>query len=171
MKRMVFTSILLILTSLISGCIFQTENSLPAVSQAPPISTGSSVNFGGTVIAIAFKADEISTSFPEAKEQFLKGLTYLSQYGRYNESLIYFDKAIDIDQHFYEAWVAKGVAFHNMKLYNESITCYDKALDLNPRNAEIWHLKGVTFNDWGKTDEAAESNRRAAEFDPRYETR
>ena len=167
---MIFPSILLILTSLISGCIFQTENSLPVISQPPAISTGSFINSGGTVIAIAFKADEISTSFPEAKEQFLKGLTYLSQYGQYNESLIYFDKAIDIDQNFSEAWVAKGVAFHNMKQYNESITCYNKALDLNPRDAEIWHLKGVTFNDWGKFEEAAESNRRAAEFDPRYKT-
>ena len=171
MRWMIFAGILVILTSLISGCFFPAENSLPVISKPPPVSTGSLVNSGGTVIAFAVKADEISTSFPEAREQFLKGLTYLSQYGQYNESLRYFDEAIAIDQNFSEAWMAKGVAFHNLKHYDEAITCYNKALELNPRNAEIWYLKSVTFNDWGMSDEAAESNRRAAELDPRYTTR
>ena len=171
MRWMMSAGILILLTTLICGCILQTENSLPGISQPPPVSTGPFVNSGGTTIAIAFKADEISTSFPEAREQFLKGLTCLSQYSQYNESLIYFDKAIAIDQNFSEAWEAKGVAFHDMKLYDDSITCYNKALELNPRDAEIWYLKSVTFKDWGKYEEAVESNRKAVEFDPRYKTR
>ena len=168
---MVFICILLVLTSLTVGCIFQTENSLPIISTPPTISSVPVVNSSGTSIAIAFKVDEISTSSPKAKELFIKGLTYLTQFAQYNESLNYFDDALAIDQNFSEAWQAKGVALHDMKRYDEAITCYDKALVLNPREAGIWRLKGYTFSDWGKYEETAECNRRAAELDSRYGNR
>jgi tetratricopeptide (TPR) repeat protein len=168
MRRMIFACILLILTSLISGCIFQTENSLPVISQPPPVSTGSFVNSGGSALAIAFKADEISTTSPEAKKLFLKGLTYSTQYARYNESLAFFDAALAIDQDFPEAWVARGVALHNMKRYDEAIKNFDKALAINPNDAGTWSVKAVSLRDWGKPGEAAECNRRASELDPRY---
>ena len=83
-------------------------------------------------MAIAFKIDEISTSSPEAKDMFIKGLTYSTQYAQYNESLSYFDAALVIDPGFIEAWVAKGVALHNLKRYDEAIKNYDKALAINP---------------------------------------
>ncbi len=171
MRRMFFFSILLMVAGFTSGCTFQTENSLPVINQPPAISTESNLNFGGTSLAIAFKGDEISTASPEAKERFLKGLTYLTQYGRYNESLQYFDEALAIDPGFSEAWLAKAVAFHNLRQLDDAIRCYDRALELTPQDAGIWHLKGVTLHDYGKAEESAECYRRAAELDPRYGTR
>jgi tetratricopeptide (TPR) repeat protein len=168
MTRMVFVCILLIFTSLTGGCIQQTENPVPVISQPPAISGDSSVNSGGTAIAIAFNADEISTTSPEAKDLFLKGLACLTQYGRYNESLEYFDSALAIDRNFSEAWVAKGVTLHDMKRYDEAIRCYDRARELTPRDAGIWHLEGVAFSDWDRPEAATECNRRAAELNPRY---
>jgi tetratricopeptide (TPR) repeat protein len=168
---MVFISILLVLTCLTSGCIFQTENSLPIIGTPPTISGVPVINSGGTSIGISFNVDEISTSSPKAKELFIRGLTYLTHYAKYNESLNYFDDALAIDQNFSEAWQAKRVALHDMKRYDEAIFCYDKALELNPQEAGIWHLKGHTFSDRGKSEEAAECNRRAAELDPRYGNR
>jgi hypothetical protein len=132
----------------------------------PEIANSSYVSSGGTAIAIAFKADEISTTSPEAKELFIKGLTYSTQYARYNESLEFFDAALAIDRNFSEAWVAKGVALHNMKRYDEAIGNYDRALAINPGDAGTWHLKGITFRDWGKPEEAAACDRQAAELDP-----
>jgi tetratricopeptide (TPR) repeat protein len=171
MRRMIFFSILLFFTSLTGGCVYQTDNALPVIGLPPTIANTSFVNSGGTSVAIAFRTDEISTTSPEAKDLFLKGLTYLTQYARYNESLKYFDDAIALDQNFSEAWEAKGVAFHDMKRYDEAIKCYDKALEITPRDAGIWHLKGLAFSDWGKPGEAAACNRRAAELDPRYTIR
>ncbi|MEI7857966.1 MAG: tetratricopeptide repeat protein [Methanomicrobiales archaeon] len=171
MKRMIFVGILLVVTGLTTGCIFQTGNSLPGISLPPAISNESFVNYGGTSIAIAFKADEISTTSPEAKEQFIQGLTYLTHYGRYNDSLQYFDAALAFDQNFTEAWQAKGVAFHNLRRYDEAIVCYDRARELTPPDAGIWHLKGLTYFALGRPDDAGACNRRAAELDPRYGNR
>jgi len=168
MRRMFFISILFVSLILATGCISQDAGPLPATSPSPDDSTGSFVPPGGSSIAIAFKTDEISTTSPEAKEQFIKGLTYSTQYARYNDSLAFFDAALAIDQNFSEAWTAKGVALHNMKRYDEAIKNYDKSLLINPDDAGTWSVKAMTLRDWGKPAEAAESSRRAAVLDPRY---
>ena len=168
MRRIFFLGILVIVAVITCGCTFQTEQ---VSSQPPSISPESRVNFGGTALAVAFQEDEISTSSPIAKERFLTGLTYLTQYGRYNESLRYFDEALLFDPGFSEAWLAKAVAFHNLQQYDEAIRCYDRALELAPGEAGTWHLKGVTLRNYGKGEESAECFRRAAELDPRYGTR
>lgn len=169
MKWMVFISILSIALLLISGCVSQTTNPPPITGPQPPAPGDPSVYSGGSALAIAFKADEISTTSPEAKEMFLKGLTYSTQYARYNESLAFFGAALSINQNFTEAWVARGVALHNMKRYDEAVKNYDRALALRPRDAGTWSVKAIALRDWGKLGESAECNRRAGELDPRYE--
>ena len=165
MRRVIFIGIIIVSLILVAGCVSQTTN--------PPQMNGPfgdpSVHSGGSALAISFKADEISTISPEAKEQFIKGLTYSTQYARYNDSLAFFDAAISIDRNFSEAWIAKGVALHNMKRYDEAIKNYDKALLINPDDAGAWSVKAITLRDSGKPAEAAESSRRAAELDPGYQ--
>ncbi len=168
MKWMIFFSILLISTVITQGCVLQTENSLPVIGPPPTIASRPLDNSGGTAIAIAFKTDEISTSSSEAKDLFIKGLTYSTQYARYNESLAFFDAALAIDSNFTEAWVAKGVALHNLKRYDDAIGNYDRALAIDPNDAGTWSVKAITLGDMGKPEEAAECKRRAAELDPRY---
>jgi len=168
MRRMIFISILFVALILATGCISPDAGPSLATSPPPDPSNRSFVNTGGSSIAIAFKTDELSTTSPEAKEQFIKGLTYSTQYARYNDSLAFFDAALAIDQNFSEAWIAKGVALHDTKRYDEAIKNYDKALEINPDAAAVWSLKAVTFRDWGKPIEAAEASRRAAELDPVY---
>ena len=158
---MVFFSVLLAAASFSGGCTFPSEHSIPAINQPPVISPGPQVNYGGTALAVAFRDDEISTTSPVAKERFQTGLTYLTQYARYNDSLDYFDTALTIDQNFSEAWVAKAVALHNMKRFDEAIKCYDRALDLAPGDAGVWHLKGTTLHDYGRVEESEECYRRA----------
>lgn len=168
MRPIIFLSILFISFILIGGCVSQTTNPLPMAGPQPPASNDLSVHSGGSALAIAFKTDEISTTSPEAKELFLKGLTYSTQYARYNESLAFFDAALTIDRNFSEAWVAKGVALHNMKRYEEAINTYDRALLINYGDAGTWSVKCITLRDAGKTAEAAECNQRAGEYDAGY---
>ena len=165
---MVFISFLFVSLILSTGCISQGAGPLPATGPPPGNSTGSFVPPGGSSIAIAFKTDEIATTSPEAKEQFIKGLTYSTQYARYNDSLAFFDAALAIDRNFSQAWIAKGVALHNMKRYDEAIKNYDRALEINPDDAGAWSVKGITLRDSGKTAEAAECNRRAGVYDAGY---
>ena len=168
MGRLVFTGILFFSLILATGCISQDAGSSPVTAPPPGAPAGSFVSSGGSAIAIAFTTDEISTTSPEAKDLFVKGLTYSTQYARYNESLAFFDAALVIDGNFSEAWIAKGVALHNMKRYDEAIENYDRALKIDPDDAGSWSLKAMTLRDWRKTAEAAESSQKAAELDPGY---
>ena len=170
MRWKIFFGLLLVFTCLTGGCFVQTENSMPSIAPPPTISHESYVNSGGTALAIAFKADEISTTSPEAKELFLTGLSYSTQNARYYESLPFFDEALSLDRNFSEAWVAKAVALHNMKRFDEAIDCYDRALQITPGDAAIWHLKGTTLRDYGNAGESADCFRKAAELDPRFKS-
>ena len=108
-------------------------------------------------IALAVSTDGISTSSPEAREWFIKGLTASTQYARYNESLEYFDRALMLDQNFTEAWYAKGVALHNMMRYDEAIHCYTRALEIDPGNAVVVSLKKAAQVDWERRNETMQA--------------
>jgi len=168
MRWKIFFTLLLVFTCLTGGCFVPAGNASPSISPPTAISPESYVNSGGTALAIAFKTDEISTTSPVAKERFLTGLSYSTQYARYNESLPFFDEALSLDRNFSEAWVAKAVALHNMKRFDEAIACYGRALEITPGDAAIWHLKGTTLRDYGKAGESAECFRKAGGLDPRY---
>jgi tetratricopeptide (TPR) repeat protein len=146
MRRMVRISIFLVLVLLASGCTGRTgDQAVPP----PPPGTGpdSAYTWSGRSIALAVSTDGISTSSPEARELFIKGLTTSTQYARYNESLEYFDRALMLDQNFTEAWYAKGVALHNMMRYDEAIHCYNRALAIDPGNAVVVSLKKAAQGD------------------------
>ena len=147
MKRMGCISIFLVLMLLASGCIRGTGDQ--TVIPPPPGTMPDSVyTWSGRSIALAVSTDGISTSSPQAREWFFKGLTTSTQYARYNESLDYFDRALRIDPNFTEAWYAKGVALHNMMRYDEAIQCYNRALAIDPGNAVVVSLKKAAQVDW-----------------------
>jgi tetratricopeptide (TPR) repeat protein len=169
----VFTVVLLFLAVGISGCTQLTagsETKEGGVNGLPVPVVGDKVAVGatGTIISIAVKADEITTPYPDAKEFFLEGLNSNSQENQFEKAIECYDKALEIDPEFSEAWFAKGVALHNMQRYNEAIECYDSALALNSQNAAIWAVKGTTLEELGRSDEAAECYGIAAEMDPLY---
>ena len=134
--------IFLVLLLVASGCIRGTGDQTVARPPPPP-GTGPDGAYAGSGerIALAVSTDGISTSSPEARELFVKGLTESTRYARYNESLEYFDQALMKDQNFSAAWYAKGVALHNMRRYDEAIQCYNQALVIDPGNAAVVSLK------------------------------
>lgn len=160
--RQIFFAGILIVFLLMAGCV--SRDTTPPVTIPPPAAPGEPpIPYGGSGLVISFRSDGISTTSPEAKELFIKGLTYSTQYARYNESLEFFDAALAIDTNFSEAWVAKGVALHNLKRYDEAVLNYDQALLISPGDAGIWHVKCITLNDAGRSGEAAECGGSKAE--------
>ena len=156
MRRMVRISIFLVLVLLASGCIRGTgDQTVPP----PPPGTGpdNAYTWSGRSIALAVSTDGNSTSSPEAREWFIKGLTASTQYAQYNESLDYFDRALMLDQNFTEAWYAKGVALHNMMRYDEAIHCYNRALAIDPGNAVVVSLKKAAQVDWERRNETMQA--------------
>ena len=73
-----------------------------------------------------------------------KGVS-LNALGKYNESIVYFDKALAIDPKNVLALNEKGNAFGGLGNYIQAIASYDKALTVDPKNATVLDNKGVAF--------------------------
>ena len=64
----------------------------------------------------------------------------LGKSGKYQEAIEHFDKAIELDPNYVDAWYNKGVVLDNLGEHEEAIECYDKALELDPNNADAWKV-------------------------------
>jgi len=124
---------------------------------------------GSPVIGMAVSTDEISTSSPEARDLLIGGLTIASRNNQFAAAIPYYDQALAIDPNFAEAWMAKGVALHNLGSYAEAVGCLDRALAIDPGNPFTWSLKGIILDSWGRPDEAAACYAKAGELDSRYQ--
>lgn len=68
------------------------------------------------------------------KEHNLKGNEFYYK-KEYEKSIEYYDKALEIDPYYTDAWNNKGLALNNLGKYNEAIEYYDKALEIGPNYA------------------------------------
>jgi tetratricopeptide (TPR) repeat protein len=69
----------------------------------------------------------------QAKFHFDNGYK-LAEKGKYQEAIKSFDKALEIDQGYEDAWFHKGHALARQKKYSLSNDCYDKVLEIDPNN-------------------------------------
>ena len=67
---------------------------------------------------------------------------------KYDEAILTYDKAIELDQSYVEAWNNKGFVLYNQGKYDEAVQAYDKAIQLDPKDAEPRYNKGVALNAW-----------------------
>ena len=56
----------------------------------------------------------------------------LKELKRYEESIAYADKALEIDSNLAEGWTNKGGSLRDLGFYQAAITCFDKAFKLKP---------------------------------------
>jgi curved DNA-binding protein CbpA len=88
--------------------------------------------------------------------------------GRYDDAIMCYDKAIEIDPNNAVAWNYTGRAMYHLDKYDEAIKCYDKAIGINPKDAEAWNNKGNALNSLGRYEESISSYDKAIKIDPSY---
>ena len=111
------------------------------------------------------------------KEYGQEGATLLAL-GRYEEAIVYFDKALEIDPNDADSWGSKGSALQQLHRHEESLMCFDKAIQINPLDADSWHKKGMALwfevcevGDDKKGKEASRCFKEAIQLDPNYKNR
>ena len=67
----------------------------------------------------------------DALELVDQGDTYIVQ-GKSDEAIPFYERALAIDPHCYEAWVGKGSALKSLNLLKDALACYEKALAIDP---------------------------------------
>jgi tetratricopeptide (TPR) repeat protein len=94
-----------------------------------------------------------------------KGIDHLNQ-KNYEEAVIDFDMAIEINPKNAEAWYMKSVVFYNQKRYEDVIKASTKAIEIKPNYAIAWNIKGNALGILGKYEEALHACEEAIRLDP-----
>lgn len=79
-----------------------------------------------------------------AEERFNEGVALMNQ-NKYDAALQAFDKAIEINPQYVEAWAGRGWALYGSGKYYETLQAYDQAIELNPYYADAWAGTGFAL--------------------------
>jgi len=90
----------------------------------------------------------------------------LASEGKYENALECFDKAIEINPQYANAWFNKGCILADLNRYEEAIEANDKVIEINPQDADAWDQKGHLLYKLGKYEEAIEAYDKVIEINP-----
>jgi tetratricopeptide (TPR) repeat protein len=124
------------------------------------------------VISMLCLASGAQENTPDSWYQ--KGLKLMED-DTYEDALIAFNKAIEMDPENASIWMGKGDTLVRMGDYNESQKIYEKSLEMadkttraNPQDAKGWFVQGELLQKQSKYDEAIKAFDKAIEADPKY---
>jgi tetratricopeptide (TPR) repeat protein len=93
-----------------------------------------------------------------------------SKLGRFEEAILSFNKAIEINPNNVPAWSNKGWTLDKLERFEEAIKCYDKAIEISPNGSSFtWFNKGQALKNLSRFEDALQSFAKAIEIDPKYE--
>lgn len=100
------------------------------------------------------------------KQSILDRCSWLFSSERYEEALQCFDKVLQIDPEFGDAWYQEGLVFSTLGVPGEAVKYFDKALEINPDNEDALYNDGLALFRLGRYSEAVEHFNRVLELDP-----
>ncbi|MDH6354796.1 tetratricopeptide (TPR) repeat protein/energy-coupling factor transporter ATP-binding protein EcfA2 [Dysgonomonas sp. PH5-45] len=77
-----------------------------------------------------------------AEEYYLLGNECITSYKDHRAALANFNKALDLDPTYVDAWVRKGVTLYDQKDYYEADVCFNTAVKLSPALFKAWYNRG-----------------------------
>lgn len=85
-----------------------------------------------------------------------------------DETIAYFNKAIELNPRYAEAYYNRGLAYFNKGQDDKAITDYSKAIELNSRYAEAYYSRGVSYANYGMYDKAISDYRITIVINPQH---
>ena len=62
-----------------------------------------------------------------------KGNIFLKD-GKFDDALVFFEKALFLNQDDPDLWNYKGIALRSLGRYEEAMDCFNKSLEIEPRD-------------------------------------
>lgn len=101
-----------------------------------------------------------------AKEYYLLGNECIVSYKDTRAALANFNKALDLDPNYLDAWVRKGVTLHDMGDYYEADICFNRAIQLSPLSFKSLYNRGKNRLAMQESELAVTDLSRASELKP-----
>ncbi|MCA1917455.1 lipopolysaccharide assembly protein LapB, partial [Methanospirillum hungatei] len=109
------------------------------------------------------------TSFAEdsADEWYEQGNAYFNE-SKYDEALEAYDKALQLNQNFTSAWIAKGITHQKLGEDELALDTLKTVIEIDPEDANGWFVFGSLYFELGKYSEAVDAFRNAVRIKPIY---
>jgi len=102
-----------------------------------------------------------------AQEYYDTGLDFLGK-KMYDEAIAAYQKAIELNPQYTNAYRYLGVAYRKKGMNDEAISAYKKAIELNPQYTEAHNELGIAYYNKKMYDEAISAYKKATETNPQY---
>ncbi|MDD3246373.1 MAG: tetratricopeptide repeat protein [Methanosarcina sp.] len=93
---------------------------------------------------------------PEETEGPSQLLIKAGEAENYEDKLRLYDKALNLDPMYLDAWLQKGFVLDRIGRSEEALACYNKALEIDPDHLGIKCLKGFAYNNLKDFEKAIE---------------
>lgn len=103
----------------------------------------------------------------EAGTHLFKGVQFDNE-GKYDQAIIEFNKAIEINPKYADTFNRRGLVYSNLKKYEQAINDYTAAIQLNPKYTDAYNNRGVVYFELDQSDKAISDYTKAIEIDPKY---
>jgi len=101
----------------------------------------------------------------DASSYFVKGNQYLANH-QYSEAIIEYQKALQINPYYKEAYLNLGNAFQAIQLFKEAISQYQKAIKLDKEYVDAYINLGQCYEKQNRLEKAKATIKKALELDP-----
>jgi tetratricopeptide (TPR) repeat protein len=93
-----------------------------------------------------FKRMEVKILFEQSNDLLHKG--------KYQQALAIYNKILNIDSNYYEAWTNRGYAFAGIQQYNQMLESCSAANIIEPRAVYSWNCQGEALHNLKQYDKA-----------------
>lgn len=99
-----------------------------------------------------------------AKDLYQKANTFY-ELKQYEDAIESYEKVVEIEPDFFQAWNGLGKTFYDIKRYKEALKAYNSAIKLENNDKEAWRDRGFTLYKLGRYEDAISSFDKALKLD------
>lgn len=88
--------------------------------------------------------------------------------GNYQQAIAYFDKAIQLQPRYAEAYNDRGLAYSKLGQHQEAIQDFNQVIQIKPNDPKAYNNRGQEYGNTGQQNRAFDDYSKAIAIDPKY---